>query len=129
MANYDNHKAVPATNSVALYADPDGNITTRDYKFVPKNQDGSIFDCTNTATCNVTVSNMSASPNDVAVTKSMTPLVADATGITLSFSTTQADFLTAGTNVRYSIIGGDAGGGFVTLATGSLSFSLIPKAG
>ena len=129
MSNFDNLKPVPASPSLVLYADPAGLLAAKEYKFIPKNQDGSVFDCTALQTTEMTVSNMLADPNPVAIKKTIAPDTKDATGFVLTLTSTQADFLQAGTNARYSIVGVDGSASRALLATGSISFSIVPVAG
>jgi len=129
MSNFSNLKPLPAQTSLVLYADPAGLLTTKEYKFIPKNQDGSVFDCSAVQTTEMTASNMVADPNPCTVKKTIAPDTKDATGFVLTLSSTQADFLQAGQNGRYSIVGIDGSASRVLLATGSISFSIVPVAG
>ena len=123
--NFPNLTPNPATNSFTGRVSHVGSIVPQLVDFVPKNQDGSVFDLTNTMVVTFRLWDGVADP--FAKISNGTPeWTADATGLHCVFGVGDTYLLMSGTTPKYSIIGLDSGGHEILIATGTLSFQLIP---
>lgn len=97
-------------------------------KFVPKNVDGTIFDCTGLVGATLAVIQPTLTSSLAEVSAACTVGTADATGVVLSMTPAQADSLFAqlnNTNLNYSIVATD-GTNLSIVGKGSLQVNMLP---
>lgn len=125
---YPQTHAQPASGSLSFqYSEIESAGLDQQVKFVPKNLDGTIFDCSETVTSTIEYDNGGKDVFRVSVEKHPTVVLGDATGIILAFPGTDVhDICAMGASSGNFYLRISEGVNLVPCAVGSWTAKVIP---